>query len=116
MTGMKKLTAFRVDVEGIDAIGYAKLEGIIKGYIKGDGRIAHSYWIGILASVSFIYDGDKTRYELFEEITKKMQAESIPGRITEFKEVPLGKVADEKYAPSLKLTKLDESKNENKNK
>jgi len=111
MTVMKKLTAYRVDVEGIDGIGFAKLDGIIKGY----GNVINSYWIGIFASISFTYNGDATRDQLLGDLTNKIQVESIQGRIKEFKEISLGKLADPKYAPRLKVTKL-EKKEKEKNK
>jgi hypothetical protein len=111
MDSMKKLTAYRVDVLGIDCMGYAKLEGIIH---KEYGKTINSFWAAILSSISFTYDGNFTRDELILELSRKMQKNSIPGRITELVETSLGKLADPKYAPRIKITKLDEKNSKEK--
>ena len=107
---MKKLTAYRVDVLGIDGRGFAKLDGIINEY----GNVINSYWIGGFACFSFTYDGDATQDKLREDLIKRMQTESIKGTITDFKESSLGRLADPKYAPRLKITKID-NREKNKN-
>ena len=109
MTFMKKLTAYQLDVE-INGIGYAKLDPIINEITEGKGNIIDSYWIGGLACFRFTYKGYKTKNKLLEDLTQKMQAESIQGKITEFKEASVGRLAEPKYAPRLKVTKIDDEK------
>jgi hypothetical protein len=97
---MKKLTAYRIELLVRDLREAAKVESIIKEY----GNVIYLTWTALFGTIDFVYEGNKTKYELQEELMRKMQEQSIQAKITELKETSIGKLADPKYEPKITVT------------
>lgn len=108
---MKKLTAYRIELLVTDLREAAKVESIVREY----GNVIYMTWIAFFGTIDFVYEGDRTKYELQEELMRKIQEQSIQAKITELEETSIGKLTNPKYEPKITVTKAKKNQEKKDN-